>query len=117
MARDRRRFKYVVSPLEALVLLQNILNCPDAENDADRTVWELVEEIDTFDGYLSRMILESALYCCNINDEDKKFWHPRSVSFQKFVVDLLPIDQEFDRNYNIIKEKEKANGPNAKNRR
>lgn len=114
-------FRYPVKPLQALVLLQNVLNCPDAENDADRTVEELCLEIDMFDGYLSKGVLESALYCCNMNDESPdgqktKFWHPRGMSFQRFISDLLPANQRFDRYYNVLHE-EKKDGYDDKNRR
>jgi hypothetical protein len=104
---SRRRFRYAISPLEALVLLRNVMDCPEAGNDADRTVSEICAEIDAFDGYLSRSVLESSLYCCNMQFEDKKFWHPHKWSFDKFVVDLLPLDQQFDKYYNIINEKVK----------
>lgn len=114
MQRDRRRFRYPISPIEALVLLRNILDCPHSSNDTDRTVWELCQEIDAFDGYLGRAVLESALYCCNIQDEDSRFWHPSGWGFEKFVINLLPPDQQFDRYYNIIKDKEKTNGLDAK---
>ena len=120
-----RSFRYPVSPLEAVVLVYNVLSCPDAANDADRTVEELVSEIDTFDGYLSKGVLEAALYCCNLNDEyerkihvtedgtEVKFWHPFKVNIERFLTDLLPPGQKFDRYYNILYE-EKENGFNAK---
>lgn len=103
----RRRFRYAISPLEALILLRNVMDCPDAENDAERTVSELCSEIDQFDGYISRSVMESALYCSNIQDEDKLFWHPMKWTFDRFVTELLPIDQKFDRYYNTIQEKVK----------
>jgi hypothetical protein len=103
----RRRFRYAISPLEALVLLRNVMDCPDAENDADRTVTEICSEIDSFDGYLGRSVMESALYCSNIQGEDNKFWHPFNWTFDRFVTELLPTDQQFDKYYNIIKDRVK----------
>lgn len=104
----RRRFRYAISPLEALVLLRNVEACPDANCDADRTVEELCSEIDTFDGYLTRSVLESALFACNMQHEDKVFWHPNKWSFDRFVTELLPLDQQFDFYRNTIGEKEKV---------
>ena len=111
-----RSFRYPVSPLEALVLIHHVIHSDDAENDADRTVEELVAEIDAFDGYLSKGVLESALYCCNMEDEKKKFWHPLKWSFDKFVKDTIPRGQTFNKYYNVLCE-ETVNGPDNKNRR
>lgn len=110
----RARFKYPISPLEAVIIIHHVLTSDDAENDADRTVEELVSEIDDFDGYISKAVLEAGLYCCNMEAEKDNFWHPFDYSFEKFIKDLLPRDQQFDRYYNYIKDKEKDNGPDAK---
>lgn len=114
-----RSFRYPVSPLEALVLIHHVIHSEDAENDADRTVQELVTEIDAFDGYLSKAVLESALYCCNVENEKKKFWHPLGQKFDKFVDEVLPKGKHFDRYYNCIydKKEEKKDGHDAKSRR
>lgn len=102
-----RRFRYAISPLEAYVLIKHVLESEDAENDAEHTVEELAAEIDTFDGYVSKGILESALYCCNMESERGAFFHPMHTTpnFDRFVKDLLPLDQEFDKYYNVIKDK------------
>lgn len=104
-----RSFKYPISPMEALVLLHHVIHSEDTENDADRTVKEIASEIDSFDGYLSKGVLESALYACNMEEERKKFWHPFNFSFDKFVSELLPMRQKFNKYYNVIyDEKEEA---------
>src|SRR6266404_9540479 len=97
-----RSFRYPVSPLEALVLVHHVVHSEDAENDADRTVAEIVAEIDAFDGYLSKGVLESALYCCNIENEKKNFWHPLHWSFKQFLEDVIPKRQKFNSYYNVI---------------
>lgn len=114
-----RAFKYAISPLEALVLIHHVVHSEDAENDADRTVSEIVSEIDAFDGYLSKAVLESALYCCNLENEKKKFWHPLNESFDRFLKDVIPRDKHFDRYYNCIydKKEESKDGPTTKTRR
>lgn len=125
-----RSFRYPVSPLEAVVLIRNIYDCPDAENDADRTVAELVREIDDGDGYLSGPVMEAALYCSNLNEENSRkvntdpekvkgvsFWHPHEWDFNRFVKNLLPVGKVFNRYYNQIRVKEEKNGPDTKTRR
>jgi hypothetical protein len=106
MAHSRRSFKFPISPLKAIVLMRNTVECPEAENDAERTVEELMKEIDRLDGYVSMSVLEAALYNCNMNHEDKKFWHPWGWTFDKFIDDLLPADQVFDKDYNRIEDRD-----------
>ena len=100
--------RFRVDPLTVVVLLHHVVNCDDAENDADRTVPELAMEINTFHGTLSRSCFESALYCCNMEDELGRFWHPWRWSFDKFVRHALGTeDFHFDKYYNNIYEKKK----------
>jgi len=105
------RTRFPISPLEAVVLLHNVLKCEDAENDADRTVDEIVGEIDDLDGMITKSLLESALYCCNMEDERKQFWHPLKWELKRFVKELLPHKYVFDYYYNRIEE---DNGLNVK---
>ncbi len=93
-----------VKPSECAVLLHNVLTCDDAENDADRTVDELIAAVDNNRGWIPRAVLESALYCCNMNDEQHKFWHPKQWTFIKFYKDLLGRQLDFNRYYNFIVE-------------
>ncbi len=108
-----RTFRYRVTPLQAVILLYHVMISEDAENDADRTVEEIAADIDTFNSYLSKGVLESALYCCNLEDEKGKFWHPWKWPFDKFVRDLIPKDQKFNKYYNVLCE-DKDDGPNDK---
>jgi hypothetical protein len=109
------RTRFPISPLESVVLLQNVIQCEDAENDTDRTVEEIINEIDSLDGMITKSLLESALYCCNMEDERKKFWHPHNWDLKRFVKELLPPKYSFDFYYHRIEEKEY--GSNAKTRR
>ncbi len=84
--------------------MHHVIHSDDAENDADRTVAEIIAEIDAFDGYLSKGVLESALYCCNIENEKQKFWHPLNWSFEKFLRDVVPKKQKFNSYYNVLME-------------
>lgn len=104
-----------VSPLQAVVLLHHVIHCPDASNDADRTVKEIVREIDEYPGHLPKGLLESALYCCNMEDERENFWHPLGQSFDRFVQGIFGTNKQlaFDKYYNVIYEK-KNDGPKEK---
>lgn len=108
MVSSKRRDRYNVSPLEAVILIHHVVASKDADNDAERTVEELVTEIDTFDGTLSRSVLESALYCCNMENEREDFWHPRSWEFKRFVKELLPPQDMYHEYYNRIIERSKV---------
>lgn len=103
-----RTFRYPVSPLQALILIHHVVHCEDAENDADRTVEEIVAEIDSFGGYLSKGVIESALYCCNIESERKNFWHPLKQTFERFLKEIVPHGQHFDQYYNCIYDKKEV---------
>lgn len=107
MSSPFRQFRYSISHLEGVVLINNIVHCEEASNDAERTMQELISEIDVNDGHLSKTVLEASLYCCNMQAEDKKFWHPYGWTFDKFVFELLPVRHEFNKYYNWITRKEK----------
>lgn len=104
---------FKISPLEATVLLWHVLHCEDASNDADRTVMEIASDIDSNRGFLSKGVFESALYCCNMEAEKGKFFHPLGHGFERFLDDVIPhLHLEFHRYYNTIYEVRK-NGPKA----
>lgn len=92
-------------PLDIAILLHNVYHCPDASNDADHTIEEIVLTLNKGVGYLTKELLESALYCCNMNNEQGKFWHPQKVQFDSFVKHLLGADFQFNKYYNYIEEK------------
>lgn len=108
--------KFKLRPSEALVLVHHIVHSPDADNDADRLAVDLIKAIDKGRGWISKAMLEAALYCCNLEDERGKFWHPYGKSFEAFLNQIIPWDQEFNRYYNQIDYKE-GHGLNAKTRR
>jgi len=92
-----------IGPLERVVLIYNVLTCEDATNDADQTVRSLVRRLRDDNERVSRKSLEAALYCCNINHEDDKYWHPFKRSFRTLIVDLAKGDWWFDEYYNLIR--------------
>lgn len=98
-------YRYKLTPLQAVVLMWHVTQSEDASNDADRTVEEIVRELDSYNGSISKGLLESALYCCNMEAEKGKFWHPLKQPFKTFVQTLLPADLRFDYYYNVIIQK------------
>jgi hypothetical protein len=84
------------------VLLHNLLSCADGDNDANRTQDDLFRELNKRQVYLDKEVLESCLYCSNMNDEDGKFWHPQHKSFETFLRYVLPPKHTFDKVYNLI---------------
>lgn len=96
------RTHFLVKPSQAAVLSLNVMSCKDADCDADRTVEELLTAIDDNKGWVPKAILESALFCCNINDEDNAFAHPKEETFTRFLFKLLPDDYQFDRYYHQL---------------
>jgi hypothetical protein len=107
-------YKYKLKPSHVVILLHHVIHSDDANNDADRTKAELIREIDNFRGYISRPLLESALYCCNMESERENFWHPRGWSFEKFLRDVIPNWQTYNFYYGSIFPKEANNGSDAK---
>lgn len=98
-----------IGPLQAVVLMWHLTNSEDAENDADKTVPELVRELDESGGFVPKGLLESALYCCNMEYERGKFWHPLDMPFDRFINGIL-ISQtlHFDKYRNVIYEERKG---------
>jgi hypothetical protein len=97
------QLKFTVSIRQLCVLMHNLLTCKDADNDADNTKAELIQAINST-VRLDKSLLESLLYCCNMNHEDGEFWHPEGRDFDTFLKYLfLAPDIKFDKDYNQIK--------------
>jgi hypothetical protein len=93
---------YSISLYQALVLLHNLLSCEDGDNDANRTRDDLFSELNKKQISLDKEVLESCLYCANINNEDRKFWHPEKKDFDLFLRYVVPPKHKFDKIYNVI---------------
>lgn len=77
--------------------------------DAERTLAMLAQELGAKDTIrMKRDALESALWSCNMLFEQGKFWHPKKISFDSFLGELLHKNQDFDKMYNFIKEKKRV---------
>lgn len=74
----------------------------DAQETLDTLTRKLNKKI-----FMEPAVLESALWSCNLLNEKGKFIHPRGLSFEQFLKDVLGRDK-FNRVYNVIeKEGEK----------
>lgn len=74
--------------------------------DADRTSREL-EMLLTRRVAIPRHLLESALWCCNLLWEKRKFFHPDdNTSFAAFFREMCP-DDRFDLALNLIEKKDR----------
>jgi len=95
-----------LSARDALVLIYNVLVHDDqfGSMDAHRTTDMLLKDL-SFKVRLPRPVVESALYCCNMLDEEKKskFWHPLGITFDQYV-DLILARGTFDKRYNFVRE-------------
>lgn len=100
-----------ITALDLVVLLLNVIKGEKTSTvgfeDANRTFKELVGTL----GHKKKImvadsLIESALWSCNLLDEQDKFEHPLGHKFTPWMKALLEPDG-FDRMYNFIKNKEK----------
>lgn len=77
-------------------------------NDADTTMHTLAVRLNSgLKRAVSLNTLESALYCCNLLDEQGRFWHPSGRSFDDFAKRLMAENgdsRRFNRTYNYFEE-------------
>lgn len=98
-------FRVYVSDL--LAFLRNTGTCKDKDVHCHKTHEELLNLLKKHSAVLPKDMLESYLYNCNMNQEDKRFWHPEGKSFTRMVQGILPDHLMFDRVTNLIREKKK----------
>jgi hypothetical protein len=68
--------------------------------DAERTLAVTTRALNAMHA-LEASLVESALYCCNMLNEDDDFLHPMGLSFDEFVNKVLK-GKTFNRVYNMI---------------
>lgn len=73
--------------------------------DADRTLAELTRLLSYSNRYL-KPVVESAMYCCNLLDEEKEFWHPQGATFDEFAR-KVGQGRRFNKRYNYFEDKNK----------
>lgn len=105
---------YAVSLLDLAVLLLHVHKGAEHPEvgfeDADRSIEELTKLLQVRKVEVQREALESALWSCNLMDEEQVFWSPKKESFILFAARLLNNSGHygdgtltFDRQYNNIK--------------
>lgn len=101
-------FKRSVSLLQASIILTNLANAKKdikvGFEDADRTYEQVVECFSSGKAIsLPQDVLESALWACNLLDEQQKFFHPSDHTFDSFVRRIINTDKErFNKELNFI---------------
>lgn len=97
-----------VKLLDLMIMLYNVHNAAIQKNigfeDADHTINTLAYALG---GKLQVQLddVESALWSCNLLDEQKKFWHPMDLSFDKFVEGIIGTKVQFNKKYNFVESK------------
>lgn len=99
-----------VSLMDLVILLGNVyrglVEPLVGFEDADRTVAELTLELNR-KTQVGRTALESALWSCNLLNEQGKFWHPKGVDFETFLKKICQ-GEGFNKSYNYFSETEHA---------
>ncbi len=68
--------------------------------DADHTLESLTRALSP-EVLLKKDLIESAMWSCNLLDEQGKFCHPRGISFDEFKKKLEYTDK-FNKKYNLF---------------
>lgn len=73
-------------------------------NDARESVQSLTKRLNRH-VYVDPNVVESALYACNLLDEQGKFVHPQGIGFETMLKRVLG-DRKFSRRYSTVERKE-----------
>jgi hypothetical protein len=107
---EPRRFR--LSLLDAVVLLYHIHRGVTTEGvgfeDANKTLQQLTRSLSQFKYTVTEQTLESALWSCNLMDEQGEWWSPEGDDFDTWLKRFL-ADQHlsFDKFYNVLIERKK----------
>ena len=109
---------FQLNVFDVAVLLFSIWKCATIPSlghvDADYTLERLTSILDIRRIQVPQHILESALYCCNMLQEQKKFIDPKGRPFARFIEDLIGSKNTFDRKRHLISLKEKKDNGTSK---
>lgn len=81
--------------------------------DADHSVEGLTKHMRRKPANIPISRVESALYFCNLLDEEGRFWHPQDKTFKEFMAELESSwwhAYQFDSFNNILKVKQSLYG-------
>jgi hypothetical protein len=95
----------VITGLDATVLLYHLhrFAIKHGHSDADRTLNE-VTRLLSFSHRCLTSVVESALYCCNLLDEETEFWHPEGATFDEFAR-KVGKGRKFNKRYNYFEDR------------
>jgi len=106
---EQTRFR--ISLLDAVVLLYHVHRGAKTEGvgfeDCDRTLEYLTRSLAQFKYTVSQSALESALWSCNLMDEQGEFWCPEGKSFDDWIKNFTVNDYKYDKFYNVMEERKK----------
>jgi hypothetical protein len=110
MEQERHR----ISLLDAVVLLYHVHRGTQMQEvgfeDSERTLEQLTRHLSQFKFTITDTALESALWSCNLLDEQGEFWTPQGLSFDDWLAELIDKNGfAFDKFYNTV-QKKKAKG-------
>lgn len=106
-----------LSLLDVVVLLYHVYRGSQVEEvgfeDCERTMEEIVKQLNRKTVYINKEVVESALWSTNLMNEIGKFWEPTDLEFNDFVERLVSLESapiRFDDFFNllIIKESKKS---------
>ena len=91
---------------DVLTLLFNILegarNKEVGFEDTRETIETITRKLNKKRVWIDPSVLESALWSCNLMNENEGFWDARGLSFDEFVKQILEPGEKFHRVYNTI---------------
>jgi hypothetical protein len=100
-----------IKTTDLIVLIANVVTAARSKKvgfeDARFTPQEFIGRLNKT-VWIDLADLESALWACNLLNEDRKFWHYEGDSFEKFLRGIAK-NSKFDMTYNYF-EDEKTNG-------
>lgn len=105
LSQERRYVKMLHLTALLYNIYQGALDGEVGFEDAHRTLEGLTAPLNKSTQVLTS-VLESALWSCNLMNEQGKWWHPTGITFDEFLKEVLEKDS-FDKMYNLIVRKKK----------
>ena len=95
----------VLTGMDSAVLLYHLHKFAKkhGHSDADRTLSELTRLL-SFNTRILTSVVESGMYCCNLLDEEKEFWHPDGATFDEFSK-KVGKGKRFNKRYNYFEDR------------
>jgi len=102
--------KIKIKAIDVVVLLYHLYKGAELKNvgfeDASNTLPHITGQLD-YPCYLSKSLIESCLWSCNLMNELDYFWHPHNLTFDQYLKRVIPEGAKFHKMYNLILEENK----------